>query len=901
MTVASAMNVVVLNLPTPNEKGSPSALETWETPRLMKRITMLFPRHLEAIYTKEYHSYLMLVGFMNFITTLRNIVLISNGAPYYIVLNNLINLTTTYILSYNCSGRALAFESTKRFRYLKSKVVELKMERVTRQKSLVNKILCVMLPESVIPRLEASEFQFSKVTDRIESAVCIFVDFFYGQDIMKKLRPEIALDIMNRAFIQYDELLKSYPEFEKLKTVSTKALLFFRLDTTDRRTFSKRLTEFLRDTYLIMSDDYAEDYGDDAFPRSVKVGVAQGPVVAGIVGREKFCYDVYGDCCNVASRMQTLNKGSVLISDSTYDILSDETKLEYIDLGFHSVKGRGVMRIYSLRLPQSINGAQVDINSKQNEIIPPSQAPSRRISNQLESQNTIVINLLRPTSEMKMDRIIEGTTSLEKESRTAVAQTGLATPVKVPSLGFNDNYKTHNKVPMNRLESIISSFAAQSRHGFNEHLRSHLNLYTLFFRESELENGFKVYVRFCSATKGPARQEKKLKVTASAKDDIRLPLYGAQKEKAWCCGNYSRRLEQTKLKLVKLLSEGSSGYLFSISSYTLYNALIIYLSPISDYIHVAEALIYLNIAYLGCMDCTTVSYMFSSAALFSTALPIVAFVMYTHLIHAKAAFIVQAVLDYSQKQLDKEMLMSESLLKALLPERIRTKLLLSDTVEPNLVEKFPIITILHLDVTSFTYLSSCVQPDLLINILNTVFTKFDQICAVYQIEKIQTIGDAYIAASLDPSASTITASMTFYPTLSTCLAALDIQATLVAFQASGLFNSLPTQNMKVRIGIHSGQALGALTGGQSKMKYELLGEAVENAEKVQSLGEPGGVLVSERTKTILVGVDEGEMKTGVVRVLHNGFEKFGMVRTGKSVLGQEGEEMGCWQVLQRDV
>ncbi|KAJ3398221.1 hypothetical protein HDV05_002655, partial [Chytridiales sp. JEL 0842] len=183
---------------------------------------------------------------------------------------------------------------------------------------------------SLIPRLEASNFQFSTVTDRIENAICIFVDFYFGQDLMRKMKPAEACDSMNRAFIQFDDFLKGYPDYQKLKTVATKVLLLCRLDNKHDDKFGVRLTDFLRDTHKKMSQGYSED-ALHICPRSVKIGVSAGPVVAGIVlkqcqtvGREKFTYDIYGDTCNMASRMQTLDMGAVLISDSTYAMLAKD-------------------------------------------------------------------------------------------------------------------------------------------------------------------------------------------------------------------------------------------------------------------------------------------------------------------------------------------------------------------------------------------------------------------------------------------------------------------------------------------------------------------------------------------------------------------------------------------------
>ncbi|KAJ3267642.1 hypothetical protein HDU76_011693, partial [Blyttiomyces sp. JEL0837] len=69
--------------------------------------------------------------------------------------------------------------------------------------------------------------------------------------------------------------------------------------------------------------------------------------------------------------------------------------------------------------------------------------------------------------------------------------------------------------------------------------------------------------------------------------------------------------------------------------------------------------------------------------------------------------------------------------------------------EANVVERFEFVTVLHLDVVSFTVLSSGLDPGVLIARLNALFSAFDKICRAHQVEKILTIGDAFVAACLE--------------------------------------------------------------------------------------------------------------------------------------------------------
>jgi class 3 adenylate cyclase len=183
------------------------------------------------------------------------------------------------------------------------------------------------------------------------------------------------------------------------------------------------------------------------------------------------------------------------------------------------------------------------------------------------------------------------------------------------------------------------------------------------------------------------------------------------------------------------------------------------------------------------------------------------------------------------------------------------------------------------------------------NIQNTVFTEFDHICRYYHIEKIQTIGDSYIAARLTQTSdatstpnidankkcpapfsfSSVEVSTAAYYT---CLVGLYMQRVMLVFQSEGLFEPFPDKVMRIRVGIHSGPSFGTLTGGKTKIKYELIGEAIEIAEEVQSRADPGSVWVSDKTKGLVsealkmeeTAVDE-ENKFEMVRVEAQGADE----------------------------
>lgn len=77
----------------------------------------------------------------------------------------------------------------------------------------------------------------------------------------------------------------------------------------------------------------------------MRIGINTGPVVAGVVGRKKFAYDIWGDTVNIASRMQTNSEaGKINVSEYTYELIKDSFVCEY--RGEFEVKNKGMMKMY---------------------------------------------------------------------------------------------------------------------------------------------------------------------------------------------------------------------------------------------------------------------------------------------------------------------------------------------------------------------------------------------------------------------------------------------------------------------------------------------------------------------------------------------------------------------------
>ena len=170
---------------------------------------------------------------------------------------------------------------------------------------------------------------------------------------------------------------------------------------------------------------------------------------------------------------------------------------------------------------------------------------------------------------------------------------------------------------------------------------------------------------------------------------------------------------------------------------------------------------------------------------------------------------------------------SERLLLNILPESIAERL---KHGESTIADEFAEVTVLFADIVGFTPLSFQMQPRALVGLLNEIFTLFDELAKHYQLEKIKTIGDAYMVVSGLPvaQANHVSAMANF---------ALDIQKRMRAFNVTH-----PTE-LNIRLGMHTGPVVAGVIG-TSKFSYDLWGDTVNVASRMESHGVAGKIQVT---------------------------------------------------------
>ncbi|MBB6481726.1 adenylate/guanylate cyclase domain-containing protein [Spirochaeta isovalerica] len=173
---------------------------------------------------------------------------------------------------------------------------------------------------------------------------------------------------------------------------------------------------------------------------------------------------------------------------------------------------------------------------------------------------------------------------------------------------------------------------------------------------------------------------------------------------------------------------------------------------------------------------------------------------------------------------------SEKLLLNILPESVARELKDTGVSKP---QRFDNVTFFFSDFVGFTGMSAEVEPEELIEQLNELFTEFDNIMERNNCERIKTIGDAYLAVCGIPEADSRHGE-------NIIKASQEIISYLDSYrQETG-------RQWRVRIGIHSGNAVGAIVGTK-KYIYDVFGDSVNTASRMESNSEPGRINISETT------------------------------------------------------
>lgn len=186
------------------------------------------------------------------------------------------------------------------------------------------------------------------------------------------------------------------------------------------------------------------------------------------------------------------------------------------------------------------------------------------------------------------------------------------------------------------------------------------------------------------------------------------------------------------------------------------------------------------------------------------------------------------------KNLNQERAKSDSLLLNILPASVAEELKMRDSVSPRHYES---ASVLFTDFVGFTQIAEGMTPDELVAELDACFSRFDAIARKHKLEKIKTIGDSYMAVGGVPAANRTHA-------VDCVLAALEIQRFMTELTAKKAAVNQPC--WQLRIGVHTGPLVAGVIG-REKFAYDVWGDTVNTASRLESSGVAGRINISAAT------------------------------------------------------
>ncbi|NVM20392.1 MAG: response regulator [Desulfobacterales bacterium] len=199
-------------------------------------------------------------------------------------------------------------------------------------------LLLNILPKTIAERLKQGE---STIADKFEDVTVLFADIVAFTTLCVHKRPAEVVELLNEIFSAFDLLTEEHG-LEKIKTIGDSYMVAGGLTPPCRNS-----AEAIAEMALGIQKEIARFNEKSSEPLSIRTGIDTGPVLAGVIGRKRFIYDIWGNTVNTAHRMQSHGlPGCVQVTEATYDRL--RSKYLFEERGAIEVKGKGKVVTYFL-------------------------------------------------------------------------------------------------------------------------------------------------------------------------------------------------------------------------------------------------------------------------------------------------------------------------------------------------------------------------------------------------------------------------------------------------------------------------------------------------------------------------------------------------------------------------
>ncbi len=213
------------------------------------------------------------------------------------------------------------------------------LQQLRAEQQKVETLLLNILPAPISEKLKQGQ---TSIAEYFPSVTVMFADLVGFTPFVAQHTPAEMIDLLNTIFMEFDQLADQHG-LEKIKTIGDAYMVAGGLPIP-RPDHLEAVADMALDSHRAITKLVASG---EIPPFKIRVGIHTGPVVAGIIGRRKFAYDLWGDTVNIASRLHTYAPAeSTLVSESVYQLLCD--RYQFREQGIIQLKGLREMKAYLL-------------------------------------------------------------------------------------------------------------------------------------------------------------------------------------------------------------------------------------------------------------------------------------------------------------------------------------------------------------------------------------------------------------------------------------------------------------------------------------------------------------------------------------------------------------------------
>ena len=687
--------------------------------------------------------------------------------------------------------------------------ITLKQTRNECQKA--KNILSYLLPQFVRKRVKEGVRYIAEDKGTVS---VVFVDLCGFDEIVQMYTPQELTSFLDDMFGRIDNLCESIG-VTKIETVGKTYLACTGLKDSEEKmdpkltcvAHARRAVEFA----LAVIKEAEKIPLKDGNSLMFKIGINSGPVTAGVVGHHKPQFSLVGDTVNTASRMSsTLTEpNAVQISMSTYGMIGNKSGLHFEDC-VRDVKGKGKMDTKVVTMPKEIVSSLIERNGSM---------PSLALNSSFVGMGSLHRSMDRSDSDRSLLIDLEVDETIKRNSTKKFVNS---------ILGFSFR---ENTVEFEFREKYLDENFKVQHFGFVLNLicNALLIVISISLVISDESGGYRAQLAFFILD-----------------EFVTVILYAFLKR-------FYKSLHFAYL--VQLVFSMDYFFFFIASFFVSYPS-----------IHFIELLFFRFLIINHCSGLFFRRSLFMNFVNFSLWMVIYSLNDPEPFYYIVTIFFCVLVMycryssEYNLRQVSismqaatRETEKTEELLTNMLPQNA-----LKNLKEENFAtDRLSHVTLMYADIVGFTAWSSTKTPKEVVGKLSQLFTLFDKLCLQHNVYKVHTIGDCYVVMGYQTDRNRVPAR----------------EAENVLTFARELIQVIEDNNrahgssLSMRVGIHTGEVIGGITG-TNIVRYDIYGADVLIANKMESNGEAGKVVVSEATKDFLEDYVPGKYVFGLHKEIH---------------------------------